>query len=47
MKDEEFKKLLDTLHLRLGYMDGKTFTQKVPSMMKTIEEIMRSTGQLK
>jgi tripartite-type tricarboxylate transporter receptor subunit TctC len=47
IKDEEFKKLVSSLNLGIGYMDGKTFTQKLPANMKILEEIMRNSGQLK
>ena len=47
IKDEEFKKLAASLNLGLGYMDGKTFTENLPAQMKILEEIMRSSGQLK
>jgi tripartite-type tricarboxylate transporter receptor subunit TctC len=47
MKDQEFKDLVASLDLGLGYMDGKTFTERLPGQMKILEEIMRSSGQLK
>jgi tripartite-type tricarboxylate transporter receptor subunit TctC len=47
IKDEDFKKLVASLDLGLGYVDGKTFTQRLPGAMKTLEEIMRNSGQLK
>jgi tripartite-type tricarboxylate transporter receptor subunit TctC len=47
MKDEEYQKLVASLNLALGYLDGKTFTEKLPAMMRVLEEIMRSSGQLK
>jgi tripartite-type tricarboxylate transporter receptor subunit TctC len=47
IKDEEFKKLVESLNLGIGYMNGKTFTEKLPANMKILEQIMRNSGQLK
>ena len=47
MKDEEYKKVVATLDLGLGYMDGKTFTQKLPANMEVLKEMLQKSGQLK
>jgi tripartite-type tricarboxylate transporter receptor subunit TctC len=47
MKDEEYKKFIASVDLAMGYQDGKTFTEKLPAQIKILEEIMRSSGQLK
>jgi len=33
--------------LGLGYMDGRTFTQKLPANMEVLKEMLRKSGQLK
>ena len=47
MKDDEYKKVVATLNLGLGYMDGRTFTQKLPANMEVLKEMLRKSGQLK
>jgi tripartite-type tricarboxylate transporter receptor subunit TctC len=47
MKDDEYKKVVGSLNLGLGYMDGKTFTQKLPANMEVLKEMLRKSGQLK
>jgi tripartite-type tricarboxylate transporter receptor subunit TctC len=47
MKDEEYKKVVASLNLGMGYMDGKTFTQKLPANMEVLKEMLRKSGQLK
>jgi tripartite-type tricarboxylate transporter receptor subunit TctC len=47
MKDEEYKKLVASLNLGLGYMDGKTFTAKLPANMAVLKDMLQKSGQLK
>jgi len=47
IRDEEFKKDVATLNLGLGYMDGRTFTQKLPANIEVLKEMLRKSGQLK
>jgi tripartite-type tricarboxylate transporter receptor subunit TctC len=47
MKDPEFQKTVADLNLGLGYMDGKTFTAKLPANMAVLKEMLQKSGQLK